>query len=185
MVFWVTKMGVVRFPVFFLIIDLCSANGKLLPRPFEWLNIGLVLKVTKIRSTPSFFKIELCSTTSMESSRREFLNDMAERRPILKNNQITYPRLGFTPKTGIAFPKTGFCFYCAYLFGEVLSWQAWRPGRRRCCELSHCVTSGLHAMYIYQAPHTCWLTNLSKLESQTAGWNRPTRRGAEATLVKQ
>jgi len=32
---------------------------------------------------------------------------------ILKNNQNTYhPRFGLTPKTGIAFPKTGFCFYC-------------------------------------------------------------------------
>jgi len=28
-------------------------------------------------------------TTSMESSRRDLLNDMAERRPILKNNQNT------------------------------------------------------------------------------------------------
>jgi len=28
-----------------------------------------------------------------------------------KNNQNTYhPRFGFTPKTGIAFPKTGFVF---------------------------------------------------------------------------
>jgi len=41
------------------------------------------------------------------------LNDMAEHRPILKNNQNTiHPRFGFTPKTGIAFPKTGFYFYC-------------------------------------------------------------------------
>jgi len=47
----------------------------------------------------------------MESSRRYLSNDMAEHSPILKNNQITYhPRFGFTPKTGIAFPKTGFVF---------------------------------------------------------------------------
>jgi len=49
----------------------------------------------------------------MESSRRDPLNHMAEHEPILKNNQNTYhPRFGFTPKTGVAFPKTGFYFYC-------------------------------------------------------------------------
>jgi len=37
-----------------------------------------------------YFKIELCSTTSMESSRRDLSNDMAEHRPILKNNQNTH-----------------------------------------------------------------------------------------------
>jgi len=38
---------------------------------------------------------------------------MAEHRPILKNDQNMYqPRFGYTPKTGIAFPKTGFCFHC-------------------------------------------------------------------------
>ena len=43
----------------------------------------------------------------MERSRRDLLNDMAEHRPILKNNQNTYhPRFGSTPKTSIAFPKT-------------------------------------------------------------------------------
>jgi len=30
------------------------------------------------------------SATSMESSRRELLNDMAEHRPVLKNNQNTH-----------------------------------------------------------------------------------------------
>jgi len=60
-----------------------------------------------------FFNIDLCSATSMESSRRDLLNDIAERRPILKNYQNTYhPLFGFTPKTGITFPKTEFCFYC-------------------------------------------------------------------------
>jgi len=50
----------------------------------------------------------------MDSSRRDFLNDMAEHMPILKNNQNTYyPRFGFTPQ--VAFPKTGFCFYSAIL----------------------------------------------------------------------
>jgi len=47
----------------------------------------------------------------MESSRRDLSKDMAEHRPILKNNQYTYhPRFGFTPKTGIAFPKTEILF---------------------------------------------------------------------------
>jgi len=47
----------------------------------------------------------------MESSRRDLLNDVAEHGSILKNNQNTnHPRFGFIPKTGIAFPKTGFCF---------------------------------------------------------------------------
>jgi len=49
----------------------------------------------------------------MESSRRDLFNDMAERRPIMKNHRNTYDhRFGFTPKTGIAFSKSGFCFYC-------------------------------------------------------------------------
>jgi len=38
----------------------------------------------------SFFNIDLCSATSIESSRRDLLNDMAEHRPILKNNQNTH-----------------------------------------------------------------------------------------------
>jgi len=49
----------------------------------------------------------------MESSRRDLSNVMTEYEPILKNNQNKYhPRFGSTLKTGIAFPKTGFCFYC-------------------------------------------------------------------------
>jgi len=54
----------------------------------------------------------------MESSRLDLLNDMAERRPILKNNQNMYhPRFGFTPKTGVTFPKTRLLFLlCAILF---------------------------------------------------------------------
>ena len=49
----------------------------------------------------------------MESSRRDLSNSMTEHRLILKNNQNTnHARFGFTPITGIAFPKTGFCFYC-------------------------------------------------------------------------
>jgi len=48
-----------------------------------------------------FVKIDLCSATSMESSRRDLLNDMAEHRSTLKNNQNTnYLRCIFTLKTG-------------------------------------------------------------------------------------
>ena len=40
---------------------------------------------------------------------------MAEHRPIYKSNQNTYHlRFGFTPKTGIAFPKTFFFFKFIY-----------------------------------------------------------------------
>jgi len=47
----------------------------------------------------------------MESSRRDFSYDMAEHWPTSKSNQNTHhPRFGFTPKTGIAFPKTGVLF---------------------------------------------------------------------------
>ena len=43
----------------------------------------------------------------MESSRRDFLNDVAEHKSILKNNQNTYHRrLSFTPKTGVELHKT-------------------------------------------------------------------------------
>ena len=47
----------------------------------------------------------------MKSSRRDLLNDVAEYRSILKNyRSMHHPRFGFTPKTGVAFPKTGFLF---------------------------------------------------------------------------
>ena len=50
----------------------------------------------------------------MESFRRDLSNDMAEHRRILKKSQnARYPRFIFTPKTGIAFPKTGvYSFNC-------------------------------------------------------------------------
>ena len=54
-----------------------------------------------------FFNPDVCSATSMESSRQDLLNDMAKHRAILKNNQNTYyPRLSFTTKTGIELAKT-------------------------------------------------------------------------------
>jgi len=76
-----------------------------------WLNIGLSIKITKIRTTPVFFEVDLRSATSMESSRRDFLNDMAEQRSTLKNNQHTFnpvmvsyqKQLSHSPKTGLVF----------------------------------------------------------------------------------
>jgi len=74
---------------------------------------GYVTKAGVVRILV-IFDIDVCSATSFESFRRDLLNDMAERRPISKNNRNTYhPRFGFTPKTGKAFLITGFCFYCA------------------------------------------------------------------------
>ena len=58
----------------------------------------------------------------MESSLRDLSNDMAEHRPVLKNNQNTYyHRFSFTPKTGVAFPQTG-----VFLF--TVSWNAIKFG---------------------------------------------------------
>jgi len=86
-----------------------------------WLNIGLSWKITKVRIPPLFVKLDLCSATSMESSRRDLLNDMTEHRSILKNYQNTYhPRFGFKPKTGIAVPNRGFVLkiHCVFLFNR-------------------------------------------------------------------
>ena len=48
----------------------------------------------------------------MKSSRRDLLNDVAERRSILKNNQNTYhPRFGFIPKLSTELPKMGVLFF--------------------------------------------------------------------------
>jgi len=56
------------------------------------------------------------SATLMESSRRDLLNNMAEHRLILKNNQNTYqPRFDSTPKTGIiVIPKKGVLFLLCF-----------------------------------------------------------------------
>jgi len=57
----------------------------------------------------------------MESSRRDLLNDVAEYKPILKNNRTTCRlRFGFTPKTGITFPKTGICVMSLACFAQAV-----------------------------------------------------------------
>jgi len=67
----------------------CAADA--LTAPGKSINIFLNTEKTK---HPFlfwlFFKIDLWSATSMESSRRDLSNDMAELRPILKNNQNKY-----------------------------------------------------------------------------------------------
>ena len=55
----------------------------------------------------------------MESSRRDLFNDMAQHTSTLKNNQNTYYfRFRFTPKTGIASPKTGVLFLLSYFSAQ-------------------------------------------------------------------
>ena len=63
-------------------------------------------ELTKIRTPPLFFKVDLCSAISMESSRRDLSNDVAELRFISKNVHINDPRFSFIPKPSIEFPKT-------------------------------------------------------------------------------
>jgi len=59
-----------------------------------WLNRS-ILEKSKIRTSPTFFMIDLCSATSMDSSRRDLLNDTAEHRSIFENNQNTHYSLIF------------------------------------------------------------------------------------------
>jgi len=55
----------------------------------------------------------LLSHITFKRSRRELSIDVAEHRSVSNNYQNTlYPRFSFIPKTGLAFPKRGFCFYC-------------------------------------------------------------------------
>jgi len=68
--------------------------------------------------------IDLCSATSMESSRRDLLNDMAEHHSILKNNQNTYPLIIFTPKTGTL--KQMFDYYCLVYLNLLSLHSSWR-----------------------------------------------------------
>ena len=56
-------------------------------------------------------KIDVCSATSMESSRRDLLNNVAKNRHILKNDQNTnYTRFSFILKTGIELHTTDVSF---------------------------------------------------------------------------
>jgi len=76
-----------------------------------WQNTCLSWKITKIRTTPLFFKIDICSATAMQSSRRDLLNYKAEHRSILKKEN-DLPRFTSTFKTGKNSQKQLFCFYC-------------------------------------------------------------------------
>ena len=58
-----------------------------------------------------FFKVDLCSATSLKRSRRELSIDVADHGSTLKNNQNKYyPCFIFTPKTVMASPKTDVLF---------------------------------------------------------------------------
>jgi len=50
-----------------------------------------------------FFKIDLCSATSMESSPRDLSNDVAERGSILNNNQNTHYSLIFLGRPMLSY----------------------------------------------------------------------------------
>ena len=58
---------------------------------------SLSWKLTKIRTTHSLFKIDLCSASSMKSSRRNFFNPMNKYREI-KRAKIKQGRTFFTPR---------------------------------------------------------------------------------------
>ena len=61
-------------------------------------------------SSGPVFYIDPCSATSVESSRQDLLNDMAEHRPILKFNQITYT--GLLPTQNRRGTPENNRFYC-------------------------------------------------------------------------
>ena len=70
-----------------------------------------------------FFLDRPMFSQSFKRSGRELFIDVTEHRFMLKHYQKShYHRLSFIPKTGIAFPKTGFLFlfYCTvYVFLKV------------------------------------------------------------------
>jgi len=60
-----------------------------------------------------FFNKDVCSGTLMESSRRNFLNDMVDRRPISKKTKLCItPVLVSQPKQVQHSQKREFCFHC-------------------------------------------------------------------------
>jgi len=68
----------------------------------------LGVKIKRAVRVSLIFMIDLSSATSMESSPRDLLNDMAEHKSILNypKNNTNYPRFTSTPKTG-KLPATG------------------------------------------------------------------------------
>jgi len=69
---------------------------------------GYETKTGEVR-TSVIFNVERSSATSMESSRRDLLNDVAEQRPILKNNQNT-SLFWFYTQNRYSIPQTGVLF---------------------------------------------------------------------------
>ena len=67
---------------------------------------GCETKTGMVRTLSS--ETRVCLATCFKRSGRELSIDMAEHQSIFKNYHNGYhPRLGFTPKKGIAFHKTG------------------------------------------------------------------------------
>jgi len=64
-----------------------------------------------VRILVIFQDIGQCSAISLKISWRDISTDVAEHKAMLKNRQNTqHTRLNFTPKSGIAFLKTGVLF---------------------------------------------------------------------------
>jgi len=107
------KRGWYVFWWFFTMAHVQPYHSKGLGESFTlmWLNIGLCWKIREQCVFWRFFKIGICSAIPFKRSWRELYIDVAEHMSIFKNNQNThYPRFSYIPKTGIAFPKTGFSF---------------------------------------------------------------------------
>jgi len=98
------------------------------------------------------FKIGLCSATSLKRSWWELSIDVVEHRSRLNNYQNTpYPRFSLIPKTytGIAFPKTGVCFYCISVWmsapsGRFHGYRYGYPCRCRCWIIRSTDSSTMH-----------------------------------------
>ena len=95
---------------------LCKKNRRIEPRFGECCTYFRCGTKTGMVRILVFFKIGLCSAISFKRSQRELFIDGAERRCTLNNYHYTpYHRFSFMPKAGIAFPKQGFCFFCALI----------------------------------------------------------------------
>jgi len=78
----------------------------------------------------------------MESSRRDLLNDMAEHRSILKNNQVPYfPVLVSLPKQAWDSLKQMFLFHCVRLSNENYNTKDIAAGKTNSVPLTAPLTS--------------------------------------------
>jgi len=75
--------------------------------------MGVARILVKFKDRPMF------SHTIQKVSARSFHWKVAEHGSTWKNNQNTYSRFSFIPKTGLAFPEVGILF----LLWTYISWQ--------------------------------------------------------------